>query len=168
MSEPLNITPELRRLLEEPAALAELWRELKVTPHPVIALPHAGQVVALLVQPEGKAKLLDVLAKREKSILLADEEGGDPFRYGIELPHWTEADADLKAQGRGQYCSGGKRATKSERAAWRVVQAAVHLPKSIIWCLQANLETSIATQQKMIWKYLPLEIKAMNGRKRHG
>lgn len=119
---------------------------------------------------EGAAEYAKLLKNRKRRLELADETSpiGDPYNWGWELEHWAWADAELKWAKHGQYVAGGKRATKSERAAKRVVQSAMNLPYSRIWCFQGNTATSIATQQNVVWRYLPPEIKAMNGRARHG
>ena len=60
------------------------------------------------------------------------------------------------------YVAGGKRAAKSEWAAKRFVESCVTYGDSLRWAFQDNERTSIATQQKLIWKYLPPELKALN------
>jgi hypothetical protein len=50
---------------------------------------------------------------------------------------------------------------KSEVCGKRVVQAAVNNPNSVIWCFQTTFENSVQMQQKIIWKYIPLEMKSM-------
>lgn len=149
--------------LAEPIARAAL----RVTPHPLLPWLAPEEELALADLPGGLEELAKLHNERERRIRDATEDG-DPFRWGFELDHWGEADTELKRVKSGQYISGGKRATKSERAAKRVVQAAMFLPKAKIWCLQGDITTSIATQQQLIWKYLPKEIKKLNGRGRRG
>jgi len=48
---------------------------------------------------------------------------------------------------------------KTEWAGKRVVQAAMNNPESIIWCFQTTFENSVQMQQKVIWKYIPKELK---------
>lgn len=48
---------------------------------------------------------------------------------------------------------------KSEYAGKRVVQCAVNNPNSIIWCFQSTFENSVQMQQKIIWRYIPPEMK---------
>ena len=48
---------------------------------------------------------------------------------------------------------------KSEWAGKRVVQSALNNPNSIIWCFQTTFENSVQMQQKIIWKYIPKELK---------
>jgi hypothetical protein len=134
------------------------------TPHPLLPPLAAEEVAALCATEAGAAQVLEYHAAREQRIRLAGEEG-DPLRYGFELPHWAEAD-DLLAENHLLYVSGGKRASKSHWAAKRIVDAAVHIGRGIIWCFQDSEATSIATQQKLIWLHLPPPIRALNG-KRH-
>lgn len=141
--------------------------------HPILPNLTADEVAALAQTAEGRAAYAQWLNARQARIIGADEEEGDPYFHGWgarrgELPHWDRADADLKQAGKGQYVAGGKRATKSERAAWRAVKAAVELPRLKLWCLQGSERTSISEQQSLIWKYLPRAIKALNGKARHG
>ena len=50
---------------------------------------------------------------------------------------------------------------KSEWAAKRVVQCLVENPGTIIWCLTETSANSIQFQQKLIYKYLPKELKSL-------
>ena len=134
----------------------------KPSPCPTLPWLTDAELLAALALPDGPAEVAALFKEREERIFLASDEG-DPFYYGFELPHWKDCDR-LQAQNDLVYCAGGKRASKSERAAKRVVQAALKYPKGVIWCFQDNHATSIATQQKLIWKYLPNGIKALNGK----
>jgi len=140
---------------------------LRATPHPLVPWEFTEADVANA--PEALLpQILQMFHKREELIRLASDEG-NPFLYGFDLPHWRDADRELRRPDmKGQYIGGGKRATKSERAAKRMVQAAMAFPKGRMWCMQGSEKTSIAEQQSLIWKYLPPEIKALNGKKRHG
>ena len=57
---------------------------------------------------------------------------------------------------------GGNRSGKSEYCAKRVVQDALRHPNALIVCLAETLESGIVTQQQLIWKYLPPDIKRLN------
>lgn len=50
---------------------------------------------------------------------------------------------------------------KTEYAGKRVVQSAMNNPESIIWCFQTTFENSVQMQQKVIWKYIPKELKSI-------
>lgn len=60
---------------------------------------------------------------------------------------------------------GGNRSGKSEYCAKRVVQSGLKFPNGLIVCLAETLEASIVTQQALIWKYLPPEIKRLKDKK---
>lgn len=169
-----KVTEQSLPSLEEMEALLGKRRA-----HPLLALPSAGEALEML---KGGQDLWGYLARREKLITLAtDDVDGDPFGYGFDreyLQHWKDADEDLRGmiegqsrggeKVKGQYVPGGKRATKTERAAKRVVQGAMHFERGKVWCFQGSLQTSRAEQQQLIWKYLPREVKALNSKKRHG
>jgi len=57
---------------------------------------------------------------------------------------------------------GGNRSAKSEYCAKNVVRDALRHPNAFIVCLAETLEASIVTQQQLIWKYLPPEMKKLN------
>lgn len=135
--------------------------------HPLLRNPTQEEVVRAISTPKGREAYLDFLKKRAKRIADADDRNGDPFFHGWQLPHWKEADDELRLCGKGQFVAGGKRATKSERNAWRVCQAIYYLERGIVWALQSTSKTSIAEQQARVWRYLPREIKAMNGKSKH-
>ena len=129
-------------------------------PHPLLPLPGADTVAALLAKPGGDVELTKLLNDRGQLIWLMET---DPFHYGAELDHWRDADALLKLVTI-LMVFGGNRAGKSEFAAKRVVKTLLEHPGALLLVLHESLESSIATVQKLIWKYLPPEIKALNGR----
>lgn len=144
---------------------------------PFLPLPTPEQAQRILESKDGPARLAEYLTRREEQIKLAlDENNGEPYHYGFDLgDHWADA-ISLLTTGLKRcsletkdflYVAGGKRASKSEWAAKWVVRAAVAYPKGIIWCFQDSEATSIATQQKLIWKYLPREFKALRGKRHH-
>lgn len=133
------------------------------TPHPLLPLPSEAVLVRLLSEPSTAAETLEMLRLREERIAQAVN---DPYRYGFDLPHWADADALLREVGFILFVFGGNRAAKSEWAAKRVVETVVRFPGTTMMCLHETEATSIQTQQRLIWKYLPLEMKALN-EKRH-
>lgn len=135
--------------------------------HPMVQNPTREEVMAAISTEPGRRAYLEFLKLREKRIRDADEEVGDPFFHGWKLQHWKDADEELKLCGKGQYVAGGKRATKTERAAWMVCAALYYLEKATIWALQGGGTTSVAEQHARIWRYLPREIRAMNGKAKH-
>jgi hypothetical protein len=142
------------------AAAKATW---PVVPHPFLPWFSDADLLDLLNQPDGAAKIATLYEEREKRLFLASDDG-DPYHYGFELPHWKDADGLICKICDLLYVAGGKRASKSEWAAKRIVQSAMRYGKGIIWCFQDNERTSISTQQKLIWKYLPPEIRARNGK----
>lgn len=105
----------------------------------------------------GPEKLSQYHKTRESAILLETE---DPFRHGYEPSNWKLAD-DALATHQELLLMGGNRAAKTEICAKRVVQALVHNPNTVIWCLTENMQNSIQVQQKAIFKYLPKEYKKL-------
>ena len=136
--------------------------------HPMLRNPSREEVEAICSTEEGRANYARFLAARQKRIDQADEEKGDPYRYGWALPHWSKADQWLKRRPMGQFVPGGKRATKSERAAWRTAKALTKFHGTRIWALQGAGKTARAEQHALIYKYLAAEYKALNGRARKG
>lgn len=143
------------------AAAKATW---PATPHPFLPWFSDADILQLLLDTaDGAQRIAELYKEREERIWLSSDEG-DPLHWGFELEHWKDADDLLRTVCDFLYVAGGKRASKSEWAAKRIVAAALRYPKGVIWCFQDNHPTSIATQQKLIWKFLPPEIKAMNGR----
>lgn len=135
------------------------WRP---TPHPFLPWFTDAEIVPVLRQPDGPAQVAALFKEREERIVMASEDG-DPLRCGFELTNWPDADR-LMTDHKLIYVAGGKRASKSEWAAKRVVQSALAHGRGILWCMQDNVRTSISTQQKLIWKFLPPELKRLNGK----
>ncbi len=148
----LMVNVELLR--SNPAMVKQLYERMGVVEHPILKLPTAEQLGALLKLPNGPQALLDMLTKRQKRI---KDSLMDPLRYGFKLKSWEDADALL--QGRKDICVlGGNRSSKSEWAAFTCVQK-LKQPGKIVWCLSTTAKTSQRDQQKLIWKYLPPEWK---------
>jgi len=134
--------------------------ELAMEDNPMLPLPSPPEIEALLNLPGGDKALADLLTARAKAIANAKR---DPLRNGFEFDHWRDADA-LLHESILLIIFGGNRASKSEYAAKRIVRTAMKYPSAILMCLHESEATSIATQQKLIWKYLPPEIKTLNGK----
>lgn len=93
MAEAQNIAVDVGLLERNPGMVADLFRQLKVTPsHPTLPLPSHAQVVGLLRQPGGKDALRQGLLQREQIIAAMRE---DPLRHGFEGQAWRDADALL-------------------------------------------------------------------------
>lgn len=147
-----------------PAAvlLAAAKAEWPPTAHPLLPWFTDADLQVMLRKPEGAAAVAQLYAEREERIALAQDDG-EPLRFGFELANWRDADA-MARQFKFLYVAGGKRASKSERAAKRLVQAALKYPRGILWAFQGNTKTSIATQQALVWKFFPPALKALNGK----
>lgn len=136
-------------------------RTLTWTAHPLLPVPGEDRIADLLMQPAGLDKLVKYYMDREELIRLSER---DPFRYGTEPEHWKDADRLRLMDILILIIFGGNRAGKSEYAAKRVVQDAMKYGGSIIFCIHENETSSIALQQKYIWRYLPPEIQKLNGK----
>jgi hypothetical protein len=61
---------------------------------------------------------------------------------------------------------GGNRSGKSEYCAKRCMESAIENPGSTQFCVAGeDLNQSLDNQQRLIWKYLPIEWKALNGKR---
>lgn len=127
---------------------------MQLTPHPILVAPTLEEIRAL-TDKHGADKVAQLLSLREDKILA---EKLDPYRHGFDLPHWKDADNLLK-DNREVLVLGGNRASKTEWAAKRVVQALVGNPDARVWCLHTTNQSSIQMQQNVIFKYLPSEFK---------
>lgn len=130
------------------------------TPHPVLVAPSQEQIIEL-AKKVGPEKVAEILSLREDKILA---EKLDPYRHGFDLPHWKEADELLKANTE-ILVLGGNRASKTEWAAKRVVQALTNIKDARVWCLHTTNQSSIQMQQNVVYKYLPSEFKDLKKNK---
>lgn len=147
----------------DPQSLDELF---KPTPHPCAPWPFTpAQVRQLAAQDDTRAELAQFWRERERKIILASEERGEPYTYGFRLPHWSEVTQAMADKILFIILLGGNRSAKSECCGLYTVQAAVENANTNIVCGAENESASIETQQKLIWKYLPNHIKALNGKR---
>jgi len=149
------------------------------TPHPVhpiaelIGRRKDGRIAARVGGREllfTQEQLAEYITKREEGIRL---EKADPLRYGHEPVSWTRADRErLRLREKypvgviEEWNLGGNRASKSERAAKRIVELMIGKEGARVWCLQSTEASSIENQQSLIWKYLPPEYKTESGKLR--
>lgn len=122
------------------------------TPHPALPVPSESEMVSM-----GPDRLLAYFNKREEAIA---NEKDDPYRYGFELDSWPRADDRLRSH-QEILVMGGNRSSKSTWAAKRVVECLVNNPGAIVWCLTETSANSIQFQQKMIFNFLPKEMKSL-------
>ncbi len=136
--------------------------DLQPTPCPALPWEVSARDMARLAQTEaGRNELVDLFLAREELVARAES---DPFRFGWEFPPWQDARRLLRSH-QLLYISGGKRASKSEFAAKTLVQAALKYPHGKLWAFHEADSSSITMQQALVWKYLPPEIKALEGRR---
>ena len=122
------------------------------TPHPALPVPSESEMVSM-----GPDRLLAYFNKREEAIA---NEKDDPYRYGFELDSWPRADDRLRSH-QEILVMGGNRSSKSTWAAKRVVECLVNNPGAIVLCLTETSANSIQFQQKMIFNFLPKEMKSL-------
>jgi hypothetical protein len=128
---------------------------MKWTKHPVMddLIPSRREMLAM-----GPEKTLELWQKREDAIRRSEE---DPYRYGFEIDEtWGLADEQLRTHGE-ILIAGGNRAAKSSYCAKRVVQSLVENPGTVIFCFSETSQSSISTQQGLIWKNIPPELKTI-------
>jgi len=123
------------------------------TPHPLLPIPTMDTVRE---RGWGTDEIMKWHKKREEAIRLEVE---DPYTHGFDLPQWDLFDKYLDEGYSEILCCGGNRSSKSEKCGKLVVKALVNNPGAIIWCFQTTFENSIQMQQKIIYKYLPKEMK---------
>jgi hypothetical protein len=142
------------------AILESLKKRLPVKEHPILPWFTDEELLTLSGSDEGVIRLVEIWQKRQKAIEAAEEH---PLQHGFELEPWKKADELLALDWvRILAVFGGNRASKSEWAGKRVVKDANGHPGSLQLVLSRKLDTGIITQQKLVWKYLPSEIKMLN------
>jgi hypothetical protein len=153
------------------AELRRLWRDMAANepPHPLLPLPEEDVAVRCL--REGRASALaEALEVRREVIQRAHD---DPLYHEPEPPLWQAADKLLEgtvAMDRTRLVLflavlGGNRSSKSFYCAKRLVRDAVQHERSLMLCLAEDVLSSIQTQQLLVWHYLPLKWKRLNGSK---
>jgi hypothetical protein len=133
----------------------------KPTPHPLLPPPTPAEIRAILQNPGGEARLMEIYQKREERIRLSIDQ---PGRYSVWLPIWKLALEWLDKKNFA-YWSGGNRASKSTLAAMLFVIVAMAYPRSKMWAFQGSEDTSIHQQQNLVWQMLPPHVRALNKRK---
>ena len=132
-------------------------------PHPLLPLPSPAQVVRLLADAAGQRALAELLAQRREIIARAN---ADPVRYELEPEFWGDVRAAVAEQVRLVILLGGNRSGKSWCCGKLVMQALVEHPGTMILAVSEDETASRETQQKVLWHYLPAEIKARCHNKR--
>lgn len=152
----------------DPQGILEYFPEVvRPSYHPVLPNLTDQEILECIDTPDNYEKYVKWLQDRERLVKLSgDGPESDPFRYGIELEHWKDADKQKDIDELiWLILLGGNRSAKSEYCAKRVVKDALHTPDSFILCIAETEKSSIETQQKVIFKYLPIELRKLNGKK---
>lgn len=126
------------------------------TPHPLLRLPTPVEIASAMRLPKqyGIYAISRALAEREEIIKNADERTGEPLTHGFVLPPWYTLLEQFQ-HARTVYCGGGKRASKTECAAWLFVRSCLAYPGGRRWVLGETENSSQNIQQPAIWRYLP-------------
>lgn len=136
---------------------------VKEPAHPLLPLPTPGQVVRLLSTPAGQADLADLLSQRRAIIARAN---ADPVRFELEPDYWADIRAAVEERIKVVILLGGNRSGKSWCCGKLVMRALIEHPGTMILAVSEDETASRETQQKVIWHYLPPEIKARCHNKR--
>jgi len=161
--------------------LQEINKRMAPTEHPVHVAPEILEVMGdgnLRVQVLGEMRVMPLASYAtffaERENLLAKERE-DPLRYGYEPEVWRLADRERERLREKfpvgvieEIDLGGNRASKSERAAKRIIQLMMEKAGARVWCLQSTERSSIENQQSLLWKYLPAEYRTSTGKLKGG
>lgn len=131
--------------------------------HPLLPLPGVEMVVGLLQSPSGQKELGEVLEFRREAIRRAQ---ADPVRFELEPEYWADVRGAIAEKIKVAIILGGNRSGKSRLCGKLVVEALLHHPGTMILAVAEDETASRETQQKIIWHYLPAEIKARCHNKR--
>lgn len=125
-------------------------------PHPLLRLPTAEEIAQAMRLPKqyGIYKVSEAFAEHQKRVQDADERTGEPLTRGFILEPWYTLTEQFQ-HARTVYCGGGKRASKTECAAWLFVKSCLAYPGGRRWILGETEKSSQNIQQPAIWKYLP-------------
>jgi hypothetical protein len=160
-------------------------------PHPILPLPTADWC-----REHGEQKTLDYLQERVRRMMA---EKSDPFKCGYEPPIWDLVDdllvdgntvvldasrleklgamgplVDVPKEIQGApevYIAGANRSSKSEYGGKKIHKVLRNRDSARTWSFADTGPISIARQQPIFWRYMPLEIKrlaANTGKARQG
>jgi hypothetical protein len=125
-------------------------------PHPLLRLPTAEEIAAAMRRPlqYGLHHVSHAFAMHRQAVADADERTGEPLTHGFILDPWYTLVEQFQ-HARTVYCGGGKRASKTECAAWLFVKSCLAYPGGRRWILGETEKSSQNIQQPAVWKYLP-------------
>lgn len=146
---------------EETALAAQLLAA--EPPCPLLPLPDAAIVTQVLRRARGHYELESLFEDRRRVLALAQS---DPLRHELEPDFWQDVRRAIFERVRAAIILGGNRSSKSWLCAKLAVEALVQHPGTRILAVSEDETASVETQQKIIWHYLPREIKARCHNKR--
>jgi hypothetical protein len=126
------------------------------TPHPVLKLPTQEQALAI-----GEEKLRELLIRREELIAL---ERDDPYRHGIYLDTWRDADADF-ADALLLVLFGGNGSGKTYYMCRKAMETALTHANAKVLLLHEAEKPCILLHHATMWHYLPKELKVPNSKR---
>lgn len=132
-------------------------------PHPMLPLPSPEQVLSALRDEAGKTQLAELFEFRRAAIANANH---DPLRHLLEPEYWGDVRAQLADKIKTIIVLGGNRSGKSFCCAKLVVEAVITHPGTLIVCVSEDEKASIETQQNLVWRFLPPDLKAACHNKR--
>ena len=130
----------------------------KPTPHPLLPIPTREELSGMMTDDEQATRVMARLMEREELIRLAESR---PVYHEFQLDSWRDA-SKLLEDVILLIVFGGNRASKSEFAAHTICRNALKYPDSVFFCLHEGEKSSIATQQKLVWKFLAPEVGHLN------
>jgi hypothetical protein len=126
--------------------------------HPLLPLPPTEEILRDLENPETQEATMRFLIDRAKLVRAAE---ADPLYHGLRLPQSRRLD-ELLCQFQVVYESGGKRAGKTHDGVARFLRSCLAYGEATRWAMQGNDTSSVENLQRLVWEYLPAEIKALN------
>lgn len=122
------------------------------TLHPYWKIPTREQAQAI-IDRDGEAALRKYFVDRERAI---ENAARDPYRYGVVLDQWKDADRLLASHGR-LLISGGNRSSKTQYASRAVNRQLVEKEGARVAVFSMTAASSVRDQQPAVWNYIPAE-----------
>lgn len=131
------------------------WEKYAYEPHPVYRTITQEDAKLILKEKDGEKKLREALQARGTKIGL---ERNDPYNHGYEPFHWKDAE-ELVEKNDAILISGGNRSGKTEFCAKFCIKKLLEKPDTRIVAFHTTHQSSLQTQQPVLYKYLPSELK---------
>lgn len=137
--------------------------EFRVEPHPCLPQLTEEETAELLMRSDGLDAWLDYKRHHDEALRKAEVQ---PLDFGFEFPAWEMSDRDLAGTDTEILAAFGvNRGGKSWWAGKRFCEAARAYTGGVLIALSEKLESSIATQQQIVWHFLRNWIEPYNGKK---